>query len=307
MNDYDCLEYNDCTREVLNNDEKKIPFKMLVQHDFDLNHSKISLNIHPNSSTTWLDLWLKDKSCIKELYYSSDKRRNYKVGQTVFSFFKLPEHNKWLLINVATITSNPEGSGFHHFVPLDSYKPLFGRLIIDYYKGNTHQVFTFNLLPILKDIYIYQILPTQYGSKPFPGYGSLHINFRELRRLIDLPDWKSSLIHVSGIYLINHVFNNKKYVGVAYGVNGLYGRWKAYLERGYDSNEEQSGEKFPNSQLKEIATNPFQGMTYIETYFYFSVLETIPIGYDLSAVLDREKHWKNVLNTKDGNYGYNSN
>lgn len=212
-----------------------------------------------------------------------------------------------MLINVATITNHPEGSGFHDYNPINSYKPLFGRLIIDYYKGNTHQVFTFNLLPILKNIYIHQILPTEYGSMPFPGYGNLYINFRELRRSIDLPDWRLSLINVSGIYLITDVFNNKKYVGAAYGENGFYGRWKAYLERGYDLNEEQSGEKFPNSQLKEIATNPSQGMTYIEEYFYFSILETIPKGFESKNVIEREKHWKNVLNSKNRKYGYNSN
>ena len=45
----------------------------------------------------------------------------------------------------------------------------------------------------------------------------------------------------------------EKYVGLTSGEEGILGRWKTYLEDGYDATEEESGKVFPNSQLKKIS------------------------------------------------------
>jgi hypothetical protein len=41
-------------------------------------------------------------------------------------------------------------------------------------------------------------------------------------------DWYNNLSTVKGIYLITDN-NNKLYVGSAYGVEGIWGRWKEYV------------------------------------------------------------------------------
>ena len=143
--------------------------------------------------------------------------------------------------------------------------------------------------------------------KHFRGYHNLNIGFEDLNMQIDNPEWSSKLSAVNGIYLIVDKSNNKKYVGAAYGNQGFYGRWKAYLNNGYDDSEEESGEKFPNSQLKKIAKDKTKGLEYIRKNFKFSILETIPSNIDNKYVIERENHWKEILNTRAKEYGYNSN
>jgi hypothetical protein len=286
----------------------KIPLKFLLNlTDVEMDNSRVSLSIRPNQPKTWLSLWLDDKTCLNQLYYSPENKRNYKIGQMVFGFLQMPEYDKWLLVNVSIITDNPDADGFHKFKTIERYEPLFGRLIIDLHKGNTYQVYVFKMSTYLDRAYIHEILPVEYGSKPFPGFTNLDIGFNDLRRLIDLSGWKSALSSVSGVYLLSDISNGKRYVGSAYGMNGIYGRWKQYLEKGYDSSEEQSGTRFPNSQLKQIATDPSKGMKYIEKNFRFAVLETLPKGYINSLIIERENYWKEILTTRDANYGYNSN
>ena len=64
----------------------------------------------------------------------------------------------------------------------------------------------------------------------FPGYKNVDVDFKSLQLVFakDNQSWKNALT-VKGIYLICDTKSGKKYVGSASGIDGIWGRWKAYL------------------------------------------------------------------------------
>jgi len=287
----------------------------------EIKNSKINLNM-TSDNVECLKIWQNDNNDVKFSYWSHQgtwrgdgfkkPNRNFKVGNIVYGFVRLGS-DRWLLVTVGKILEvpqitleNPHG-GFCTYEIVEKYQPLFGKLIIRLRKGNTFSRYAFNLSTFIKVCYVEQILPLKYGAISFPGYDSINMGFIELRQQIDNMEWRSSLRAVNGIYLITDVMNYKKYVGSAYGVNGIYGRWMNYLDRGYDTDEEESGEKFPNSQLKLIAKDKEKGIDYIKNNFKYSILEILPKNMSAKDVIQRENYWKEVLNTRSKRYGYNSN
>ncbi len=282
-------------------------------------NSKINLNMTTNN-VECLQLWQEDNNNINFSYWSHQGKwkgpghkkpnKNFSIGNIVYGFVRLG-NDRWLLITVGKITSIPEitlqqpWGGHCSYEIIEKYRPLFGKLIIKLEKGNKFSRYAFNLSTFIKISYVEQILPSKYGTISFPGYGSINMSFKELSQQIETLEWSSALKAVSGIYLITDETNFKKYVGSAYGINGIYGRWRNYLDRGFDDEEEESGDKFPNSQLKRIVKN--QGIEYVKNNFRYSILETIPNNFSKNDIIKRENHWKEVLNTRDKNYGYNSN
>jgi hypothetical protein len=302
------------------NNENMLLVDLLRLTEDEINNSKIVLNMN-TSSENRLDTWLKT-NYVDFSYWSHQgswkgdghkkPNRNFHEGNMVFGFVQLGG-DRWLLVTAGIIKhvpkitlDNPIGSHCSYDV-VEKYKPLLGRLIIKLKKGNTFSRYAFNFSRYSNEAYVEQILPTIYGVETFPGYHNLNIGFEDLNMQIDNPEWSSKLSAVNGIYLIVDKSNNKKYVGAAYGNQGFYGRWKAYLNNGYDDSEEESGEKFPNSQLKKIAKDKTKGLEYIRKNFKFSILETIPSNIDNKYVIERENHWKEILNTRSKEYGYNSN
>lgn len=302
------------------NDENMLLVDLLRLTEEEIANSKINLNM-TSDGIECLDIWLKNDHYVGFSYWSHQgtwkgegyrkPNRNFHEGNMMIGFVRLG-NDRWLLVHVGIITHvpditlNPNGSHCL-YDEVEKYKPLFGRLIIRLKKGNTYSRYAFNLSTFRNEAYVEQILPTIYGVETFPGYHNLNIGFEDLNMQIDNPEWSSKLSAVNGIYLIVDKSNNKKYVGAAYGNQGFYGRWKAYLNNGYDDSEEESGEKFPNSQLKKIAKDKTKGLEYIRKNFKFSILETIPSNIDNKYVIERENHWKEILNTRSKEYGYNSN
>ncbi len=287
----------------------------------EINNSKINLNMTSNGIEC-LKIWQNNSNYVDFSYWShqgklqedSSKKpnRNFRVNNIVYGFVRLGD-DRWLLVTVGKILKVPEVTlenpygGTCTYEIVEKYTPLFGKLIIKLRKGNKFSRYAFNLSTFIKVSYVEQILPLRYGAISFPGYDSININFTELSQQIDNLEWRSALKAVNGIYLITDITNHKKYVGSAYGVNGIYGRWKNYLDRGYDSDEEESGKKFPNTQLKLIAKDKEKGMNYIKKNFKYSILEILPNNLAARDVISRENYWKEVLNTRNNDHGYNSN
>lgn len=285
-------------------------------------NSKITLSVKTNDFDP-LSIWLTENGNADFSYHShyssrpqaEQKKapaRNFSVDSTVLGFVNIGV-NRWLFITAGVVTEVPEiskefpnGTTCKYEI-IDKFSPLFGKLIINLEKGNKFSRYAFNLNTFISQATIEQILPVNYGVRPFPGYANVNISFNDLLVQIEDLEWKSPLSAVSGIYLLTDTQTNKKYVGSAYGTNGIYGRWRNYLDRGYDKEEEQSGTNFPNSQLRQIATNPNLGLIYIKNYFKFTILETIPNNTAKNDVIKRENYWKEVLNTRSRDFGYNSN
>ncbi len=141
-----------------------------------------------------------------------------------------------------------------------------------------------------------EVLAEPYFGRTFPGYERVHIDFRELESLakIDRPDWKAALANVNGVYLITDESTGKRYVGSASGEQGLWGRWKTYIETGHGGNQ----------GIKEATGDNSQ--EYARRHFVFTLLEFFAFRTPEEVVRGRETFWKQVLLTR-GKYGLNEN
>ncbi|WP_445371655.1 GIY-YIG nuclease family protein [Methylomonas sp. HW2-6] len=123
----------------------------------------------------------------------------------------------------------------------------------------------------------------------FKSYDEVLLRYQELKQLLKEgsanSEWVTRLSAVKGVYLIRDRLEGKLYVGSAYGDKGIYGRWAEYAKNGHGNNQ----------QLKEL---DYQ-------YFEFSILETLPFGFEDDAVIARESRWKERLGTRE--FGLNSN
>ena len=161
------------------------------------------------------------------------------------------------------------------------------------------------LKEIIDSIEINEILPNEYLSmeSDFIGYENVSKSYAELSNLMVKSSWTNALSDVFGVYVLTDSNTGKLYIGSATGENGLYGRWKTYLEKGYDKSEEQDS-KYPNKQLRELVEK--KGVEYIKNYFTYTILEIFPkneIGKN--KALQREGYWKEALKTRT--HGYNCN
>jgi len=109
------------------------------------------------------------------------------------------------------------------------------------------------------------------------------------------PDWKAALETTQGIYMITDKLTGKRYVGSAYGSNGIWSRWRDYVDsQGHGGNTELS------NVIKRT-------VNYARMNFQFTMLEAINLKVEEDIVIRREQHWKTVLLTQNKEYGYNLN
>lgn len=137
-----------------------------------------------------------------------------------------------------------------------------------------------------------------YVGRNFCGYDEIDISFEELEVLIrkDKLDWKTALENIAGVYLITDTNTGKRYVGSAYGNNGIWSRWSYYMET------RDGG----NKGLYELREE--HGDAYCRSNFRFALLEHFARGKVTdSAVISRESFWKRVLMTRDEEQGLNRN
>jgi hypothetical protein len=96
---------------------------------------------------------------------------------------------------------------------------------------------------------------------------------------------------VAGIYLITDNLTGQQYVGSAYGINGILGRWTIYAKNMHGDNVELK---------KLIHENPNRF-----EYFQFSILQTLPKEMTKNEVIKTESIFKNKLGSRA--FGLNSN
>jgi hypothetical protein len=143
-------------------------------------------------------------------------------------------------------------------------------------------------------LFVTQILEERMSLGDFPGYSSVLLSHKELRIIVthNLTSWRSALKSVAGIYLVTDKSCGKQYVGSAYGIDGLWGRWCLYA-------------LFPhgnNTELKDLLKQ--RGDAHAE-HFQFSILEICDVKMAKEEVFARESHWKSTLCSRL--FGYNSN
>ena len=141
-----------------------------------------------------------------------------------------------------------------------------------------------------------EILPDAYTGREFPGHDWLEIGFAELEALIraDRADWRGALSHTKGVYLITDTLTGKQYVGAAYGDQGVWSRWRAYVDTGHGGNVE----------LRALLDG--KGLDYCRSHFRLALLESHAARTADDAVIARERHWKLILRSR-GELGLNRN
>lgn len=231
--------------------------------------------------------------------------QNFFNRKYIFSLINFyPESDTWLFGGIWEVKGfNKEGAeeakkkkngSFLYDIALsDKYKDLIGRLKITYsYKERTVRVCMEKYFP---EFELKEILASPYSEKSFPGYKNLHVDFSKIKRIIEKSqsEWESAL-QIKGIYLLTDKSSGKRYVGQASGQEGIWQRWSDYVKDGHGG----------NVALKRLVQN--KGRDHVDKNFTFTLLEIVESNFekDIDA---RETYWKNVLMTRNPDFGYNEN
>jgi len=139
--------------------------------------------------------------------------------------------------------NNTNARIWYELEEMPQYKFLRGRLIVQW-------VSTRGWVQI-KDIEVFELLPP--GDEiSFPGYQDVVLTWKQLKTIFATPrthrDWKTALSATAGIYRIVDHSSGKIYIGAAYGVDGLWGRWSDYAATGHGN----------NTLLKDLDPTTFQ-------------------------------------------------
>lgn len=180
----------------------------------------------------------------------------------------------------------------YDLIPVPEYQNLYGRLVVEY--KNTTQQLKRNAENVLNEIKVVELLKKPYNGVEFEGYNNINLTFQELEVIIknNVDEWKRKLENVTGIYMLFDRSTGKKYIGSAYGENGIWKRWGDYI---YSNNG-------GNKEMLQLDND------YIRSNFTFTLLEWYAIGTDFEFIISRENYWKKVmLSRKMDGYGYNDN
>ena len=223
----------------------------------------------------------------------------------IFSIVELPNQpDRWLFGGIFRVISYKSGKsregkdGMLYKVSLDPQgEPLIGRLIIRWVK--TARAKGRKPESMLSDMSVAEILPEPYIGEDFPGYANINHSYATLEKLWQdsKPDWVAALMHCQGVYLITDLNTGLRYVGSAYGEEGIWSRWGSYFRTGGHGN---------NKLLKKLLAGKVKGVDYARKNFQISLLEQASSRDSEQYVIKREGYWKDVLLTRS-KFGLNEN
>lgn len=220
--------------------------------------------------------------------------RNEWTRKYVFSFIEFyPIANAYLFGGVFEVMERLPEKYVVKEVP--EFEKWEGRLICKFHRYRGMRGRAFYLETYLNDFEVLQILPEKYEGEPFCGYELINHKFSSLKAIIqkDKQDWRISLASVKGVYLIIDTKNGKTYIGSAYGEAGIWSRLSCYVTTGHGWNDEL------------VKTIEEKGIDYALANFKFSLLEIFTMNTPDDVIINREKHWKNVMLSRE--FGYNRN
>jgi hypothetical protein len=169
---------------------------------------------------------------------------------------------------------------------LNQKSGFIGRLKLrSTYRGRSTRV---NFENHYEEFEVQEILREPYTGRQFPGYEDIDLSFEELETLVrnDRPDWKAALENTKGVYLISDTATGKRYVGSAYGDQGIWSRWCAYIASGHGGNVE----------LRALVSDP--SLDYCRANFRFALLEHRLSRTPDDTIIARETFWKRILLTR---------
>lgn len=245
-----------------------------------------------NGDSQPLEVWLRDKAEWKG-WQAARPARNVFNRPLIFALMRFyHEPGAWLFGGVYRVLARHDD---RYEVELTGEGDVFvGRLkLLSPYRERATRV---NFENHYSGLEVAEILREPYSGRSFPGFEEIDISFEELEALVraDRPDWRAALSSVKGIYLISDSVTGKRYVGLAYGDQGVWSRWCEYAASGHGGNIE----------LRNLVSEP--SLDYCCKAFRFALLEARPAPTPDDAIMAREAFWKRVLLTR-GEHGLNRN
>ena len=267
-----------------------LPLLSLQVPGFSAKESKIHLATH-NGIEDPLDVYLGRKF---DDWQRHQSRRNFE-RKFVISLISLPSPNSWLFAGLHSsgrASQLEDGTFLYPLIEAVECRELNGRLVV-HFKRPSRQAYL-KTESWAEGISVTELRASRLAISDFPGFKSVHITKDQLDLIVldQLPEWRSALSSVAGVYLIADSKTGKQYVGSATGHGGIWGRWCEYASTGHGGNVQLK------AVMKELGSDHVQNLRY-------SVLEIADTHASAAEVLERESHWKNVLLTRE--YGFNAN
>lgn len=217
----------------------------------------------------------------------------------IFSLAQIPgDSDLWMFGGIWTVDgliSDERGGQKYQVSRADELQAMIGRLVLhrQYRQRQTRGNFE-NHFP---EFAVHEIRAEAFTGRDFPGFDKVHLSFEELETLVahNRVDWLTALSTIKGVYLITDTVSQKRYVGSAYGDQGIWERWKVYLRLGHGGNVDMA-------KLLEG-----HDLDYCRRNFRFALLEHMDQRIEDRRIIERESYWKNVLDTRNSETGLNRN
>lgn len=260
------------------------------------NMGEYKIHFAKESDTRPLDAFMRSmEEWARWNMYSRNGKNDYNKTY-IFSLIEFyPENNTWLFGGIWEKISYDKSKGDYPYeIKLSNqYKEYIGRLKISYeMKSRTVRRIMEDHFP---KMVVTEVLKEPHSCVEFPGYKNIDVSYKTLDVIYksDNLAWKNAL-SLKGIYLICDTKTGKKYVGKADGVNGLWGRWKNYIDNGHGG----------DIDLEKLVAE--KGFDYVKNNYKFTILEIIT-NWDEEYIDQRESYWKRVLMSRLEISGHNKN
>lgn len=276
--------------EILLNDILKIPAE-------EIHNYKVKFNVNNGNEEPLMVMTRSYDEICGWIAWKKEKDDLPRKRVIAFVRYYTVNQDQWIFAGIYDVTKKSNFSEIQDNVGYDltvvpEYQNLYGRLVVEY-KNYTQQLKR-NAENVLDDIKVVEILKKPYNGVEFEGYNNINLSFQELEVIIknNVDEWKRKLENVTGIYMLMDRSNGKKYIGSAYGQEGIWHRWTSYI---YSQNG-------GNKELLQLDND------YIKDNFNFTLLEWYALGTDIDFIISRENYWKKVmLSRKENGFGYNDN
>lgn len=262
--------------------------ELLYNRGLDRN-AKVKLIRHKDKRQDLYSLYINNRAAF--LDYQKSQSNDVFNGVDFIVVFIGEEGTRSRFIGVYKILNRKkieEKNFWYEIEETNGYEDLKDRVIINW---GTAAIKWDQWISNLKEVV--EILPGLHYQQ-FTDYFEFILNFQELREIVNnqYSDWKQMLSATKGIYLISDSKSGKLYIGSAYGDEGIWGRWMAYVSTNGHGN---------NKILKELISTDIN----YALNFHFSILMLLPRTTTASQAIKEEQLLKKKLGTNS--FGLNSN
>lgn len=246
--------------------------------------SKVHL-VEGNAPENPLHLYLSGKF---EEWQRWQQRRNFERSY-VISLIHLPGTPRWLFVG-AYLSGGAEvvgrGQYYYRLTEDTACSSMNGRLIITL-NHNVEQRYL-NAEHCANEMLVAEVMESPYSVGQFPGFKAVDISKAELDLLVrqSVESWKIPLSGVAGIYLVSDSQTGSLFVSSATGEGGIWRSWCDCAANGHGGNPE----------LRRLLDNDGLGRA---NAFRYSLLEVADIRASGDDMLERERHWRKVLMSRD--------